>query len=343
MRRCLHVHRCLTMRRCLHVHRCFVMRRLKMRRGLHMHRAAPGPVRCTCGLWTTPAGVSAPCASGFSWAGLPPSAGRLCTPGSNWLCFSGACLPSSGCSPCMGAVPSSPPGRSVACGACGSCGVCPGVPAPAGFIAPGAAFMGGLALESDRPRGRGDGRMAVIGRGEAGAVHAGSAHMLGLPMRRRMMRLARRGFFRRRRPHRQAAPAAVVADPIVVDDDRLLIDVGDLSRLGGSSPRDCSRKRRGPNGRPQNPGRHSHSRNRRRRRSRQRPPIAAMEHIGAVRKAPIGRRPEKLLFRRFHPGAWHPVIIDIVPGPIARRPDITGPRDRRLIIFWQRRGSLLQR
>jgi hypothetical protein len=71
-----------------------------------------------------------------------------------------------------------------------------------------------------------------------------------------------------------------------------------------------------------------------------RAPIAFVKGIDAVVPAPISRRPQQFRLWRQRPCARHPVIAgNVIPGPIAGRPDVTWRRDRRLIVnrqWWRR-------
>ena len=66
-------------------------------------------------------------------------------------------------------------------------------------------------------------------------------------------------------------------------------------------------------------------------------PIARVPAIDVADKSPIPRRPECADERRHDPGAGHPVIPAMINRPIARRPDIPGTGNHRLIVDGQRR------
>lgn len=68
-----------------------------------------------------------------------------------------------------------------------------------------------------------------------------------------------------------------------------------------------------------------------------RAPVAGMPAIVAVRKSPIGRRPECIYPWSKHPCTRHPVVAARIPGPVAGGPIITIARTRRLIVFRKRR------
>jgi len=53
-------------------------------------------------------------------------------------------------------------------------------------------------------------------------------------------------------------------------------------------------------------------------------PIATMEPIVAAEPAPIVGCPQRTLIRSHHPGAGHPVVVSIAPGPVARCPHQVG-------------------
>src|SRR5262249_21472200 len=63
-----------------------------------------------------------------------------------------------------------------------------------------------------------------------------------------------------------------------------------------------------------------------------RPPIASMPDIRAAAPAPVARRPEHADDGRLHPGARHPIIALVAPGPITGGPDVTRTGDRRMIV-----------
>jgi hypothetical protein len=68
-------------------------------------------------------------------------------------------------------------------------------------------------------------------------------------------------------------------------------------------------------------------------------PVAVMETIGAVRPAPVGRRPQRPFIWSGHPCPRHPVVISIIVGigPVARCPHQVLIRARRLLIHRQNR------
>src|ERR1039458_4959046 len=69
-----------------------------------------------------------------------------------------------------------------------------------------------------------------------------------------------------------------------------------------------------------------------------RTPVAVIENKSVAAPAPIGWSPQETDFRRHHPCARHPVVIVdvVVVAPVARCPEITGPRTKRLLIDRQR-------
>ena len=65
-----------------------------------------------------------------------------------------------------------------------------------------------------------------------------------------------------------------------------------------------------------------------------RTPIAVVENIRAVIPGPIGRRPQETGFRSQYPCARHPIVVsfDVVPGPVAGRPDVPLTGTKRLLV-----------
>jgi hypothetical protein len=63
-----------------------------------------------------------------------------------------------------------------------------------------------------------------------------------------------------------------------------------------------------------------------------RSPITGVPKVAPVTPTPPSRRPEKSDFRRLYPNARDPVIVIISPGPIARIPEVSFSRARRLIV-----------
>ena len=68
-----------------------------------------------------------------------------------------------------------------------------------------------------------------------------------------------------------------------------------------------------------------------------RAPVACMPDINTVAPTPISRGPKRSNERRKHPGAGYPIIPVWSVGPIARRPDISGPGTKRLRVHGQHR------
>src|ERR1019366_373177 len=65
-----------------------------------------------------------------------------------------------------------------------------------------------------------------------------------------------------------------------------------------------------------------------------RTPVAVIENKSVASPTPIGWSPQETDFRRHHPCARHPVVIAdvVIVGPVARCPEITVPRTKRLLI-----------
>jgi hypothetical protein len=68
--------------------------------------------------------------------------------------------------------------------------------------------------------------------------------------------------------------------------------------------------------------------------SDRRTPIAGVPKIRTFREGPIARSPQIIRLRRLDPCARHPIVIlDVVaPSPVARSPQISISRNRRLIV-----------
>jgi hypothetical protein len=62
-------------------------------------------------------------------------------------------------------------------------------------------------------------------------------------------------------------------------------------------------------------------------------PIASDQAIAAAEESPVSGSPESAFIRRCSPGAGHPVIAVGGIIPVTRGPEITGFRDRRLLVF----------
>src|SRR5208282_6064763 len=69
-----------------------------------------------------------------------------------------------------------------------------------------------------------------------------------------------------------------------------------------------------------------------------RTPVAVIENKSIAAPTPIGWSPQETDFRRHHPCARHPVVIAdvVIVSPVARCPEITVPRTKRLLIDTQR-------
>src|SRR5690348_16442099 len=62
--------------------------------------------------------------------------------------------------------------------------------------------------------------------------------------------------------------------------------------------------------------------------------------VSVLIPTPVVRGPNRAYKRRWHPGTRHPEVTKIwIPIPISRRPDVTGTRNRRLLIIWERRRA----
>ena len=72
-----------------------------------------------------------------------------------------------------------------------------------------------------------------------------------------------------------------------------------------------------------------------------RTPITGVEGVDAAGESPEARRPEQSWLRRLDPDSGDPVIVVIVPGPVARRPVIAWGGNRRLTVFRQGRRRLV--
>src|ERR1700679_3008636 len=67
-------------------------------------------------------------------------------------------------------------------------------------------------------------------------------------------------------------------------------------------------------------------------------PVAVVKNKSIATPTPISWSPEEAHFRRRHPCARHPVVVArvVIVGPVARRPEITITRTKRLLIGGQR-------
>ena len=192
-----------------------------------------------------------------------------------------------------------------------------------------------------RVRGRRNGGMAVIVVERQRRIFRRHLHVLRLLRRRRHVLLVDGGNLLRRRLRCRATGAPIVTHVgDVVDDDGLVVDVADLHvrdvvdgavvEESAATPiaalvavagvavaiRDAAVE------------------------ADFRAPIAFVKGIDAVVPTPIAGRPQQRWLRWQCPRARHPVVARIViPGPIARRPDVTWRWDRRLIVNrqWRRR------
>jgi len=67
-----------------------------------------------------------------------------------------------------------------------------------------------------------------------------------------------------------------------------------------------------------------------------RAPVAFIESIPTVSPTPIAWSPEEADLGGHHPRAWHPVIIALAVGPVARCPDVALRREGWLLVHGQR-------
>ena len=71
-------------------------------------------------------------------------------------------------------------------------------------------------------------------------------------------------------------------------------------------------------------------------------PEAAMPSVAAFFIAPVAWRPQRSCVRRLNPRAWNPVVAVGSRIPVARRPDVAVAGAGGLIVFRQRRRSLIR-
>jgi len=185
-----------------------------------------------------------------------------------------------------------------------------------------------------RRRNRG---FSVIRRRKGSGVHTRCARMLGLEICRFLMRLLRRGFFFRRRRRNRSVLASIEAGVIgghVVGDDLFIIDVCDVRAADVVDGAIVEERTVIPAAALITGAAITKAVRNSAVKTDVRTPIALVEYIEAVYKPPISGRPEQARMRRRNPGTRHPVVIQIVPSPIPRRPHVTGRGKRRLIVVW---------
>src|SRR5579864_2116701 len=74
-----------------------------------------------------------------------------------------------------------------------------------------------------------------------------------------------------------------------------------------------------------------------------RSPVTGMKRIHSFSPAPVSRRPEETDSRRRNPDSRHPVVTGIAVSPVARGPDVTFRRARRLHVNRQSRWPDMHR
>src|ERR1700677_2683986 len=72
-----------------------------------------------------------------------------------------------------------------------------------------------------------------------------------------------------------------------------------------------------------------------------RTPIARVKGEDAADKSPVARRPQQSRLGGLDPDSGDPIIVVIVPGPVARRPIIAGGWNGRLTVLRQGRRRLV--
>src|ERR1700757_1154005 len=206
------------------------------------------------------------------------------------------------------------------------------------------AFLGGynsVAGKSCRSHCGGNRRLSVIGRSPQLSIRACCLSMLNLCSYGRNMSFTRGSLFRRRRAFVDSPIAAIVADAgkrAVVDDCRVVdvVNFGDAQVVHGAVVKKVALL-------PPSSfitmaevtvaivdsaiETHNWA------------PITLVENKTASAPGPITWRPEQTDPRCKNPCARNPIVVVIVPGPIAGRPDIVVAGARWLLIDRQRRRS----
>jgi hypothetical protein len=72
-----------------------------------------------------------------------------------------------------------------------------------------------------------------------------------------------------------------------------------------------------------------------------RSPVSTMEAVVDAAPAPVGRGPESAVVRRRNPFAGDPVVAVVTPGPVTGSPEVVGIGSGWLVVFGQRRRSLV--
>ena len=72
-------------------------------------------------------------------------------------------------------------------------------------------------------------------------------------------------------------------------------------------------------------------------------PVAAIETVVVMPVAPVAGRPQSALVGSLHPNSGHPVVVSLIPCPVARRPEIVVSGNLWLIVVRQRRRRLVGR
>jgi hypothetical protein len=69
-------------------------------------------------------------------------------------------------------------------------------------------------------------------------------------------------------------------------------------------------------------------------------PVAVVKSVSATEESPVTWRPQRALIGRLRPGTRDPIVSLVRVSPVARRPEVAGGGDWRLLIIRQRRRRL---
>src|SRR5208337_5302395 len=200
-------------------------------------------------------------------------------------------------------------------------------------------WYSGTVIKISGPRCRCHARLAHIRRRTLLRVGPGRLRMLNLSRYRRDMSITPRSLFLRGRAHIDSTVAAVVADMVLVVVSHVgvvnIVDVRNVHVAHGPVvekvsviPTPAFKTRTEIAEAVIDPAVEAYLGT----------PIAVIENKSVAAPTPIGWSPQETDFRRHYPCARHPVVIAdvVVIGPVARCPEITVPRTKRLLIDRQR-------
>ena len=208
-----------------------------------------------------------------------------------------------------------------------------------------ACSMGGdntAAAEYTGLGGCGNRRLAVVFRGEHGAIAACRLFVLSLESGRWRMLFVGCRLFGRGGLSGGAARTSVIADAIdrrivvddggvvrIMDDCRVHVGHSGVVAVDAAVPRATDK----PNSGVSKPVINSPIE------ADVRPPIPSVPHVDNTSPAPIARSPEHANRRGHHPRAGNPVISERTISPVAWRPDISRAGANRLRINGKSRGT----